>query len=97
MKLGIIGLPEAGKSTLFEALTKIIMDEATHKPEDRLGTIRVPDDRVDRLSAMFTPKKTIYAQVEYLLPWCWNGRKQNSIVRGCFLILRTTGNLIQLF
>ncbi|MDH3391945.1 MAG: 50S ribosome-binding GTPase [Desulfobulbaceae bacterium] len=32
MKLGIIGLPEAGKSTLFEALTKIIMDEATHNP-----------------------------------------------------------------
>ena len=69
MKLGIIGLPEAGKSTLFEALTKIIMDEATHKPEDRLGTIRVPDDRVGRLSAMFTPKKTIYAQIEYLLPY----------------------------
>ena len=69
MKLGIIGLPEAGKSTLFEALTKIIMDEASHKPEDRLGTIKVPDDRVDRLSAMFSPKKTIYAQVEYLLPY----------------------------
>ena len=68
MKLGIIGLPGAGKSTLFEALTKIITDEASHKPEDRLGTIKVPDDRVDRLSAMFTPKKTIYAQVEYLLP-----------------------------
>ncbi len=69
MKLGIIGLPEAGKSTLFEALTKIILDEAFHKPEDRLGTIKVPDDRVDRLSSMFTPKKTIYAQVEYLLPY----------------------------
>jgi GTP-binding protein YchF len=69
MKLGIIGLPEAGKSTLFEALTKIILDEASHKPEDRLGTIKVPDDRVDRLSTMFTPQKTIYAQVEYLLPY----------------------------
>ena len=69
MKLGIIGLPGVGKSTLFEALTKIILDEASHKPEDRLGTIKVPDDRVDRLSSMFTPKKTIYAQVEYLLPF----------------------------
>ena len=69
MKLGIIGLPEAGKSTLFEALTKIIIDEASHKPEDRLGTIKVPDERVDRLSSMYTPKKTIYAQVEYLLPY----------------------------
>jgi GTP-binding protein YchF len=69
MKLGIIGLPEAGKSTLFEALTKIIIDEASHKPEDRLGTIKVPDERVDRLSSMYKPKKTIYAQVEYLLPY----------------------------
>ena len=69
MKLGIIGLPGAGKSTLFEALTKIIMDEASHKPEDRLGTIKVPDERVDRLSKMYNPKKTIFAQVEYLLPY----------------------------
>jgi len=69
MKLGIIGLPEAGKSTLFEALTKIILEEASHKPEDRLGTIKVPDERVDKLSSMYTPKKTIYAQIEYLLPY----------------------------
>ena len=69
MKLGIIGLPGAGKSTLFEALTKIIMDEASHKPEDRLGTIKVPDERVEILSKMYTPKKTIFAQVEYLLPY----------------------------
>jgi GTP-binding protein YchF len=69
MKLGIIGLPGAGKSTLFEAITKIILDEISHKPEDRLGTIRVPDERVDRLSAMYSPQKTIFAQIEYLLPY----------------------------
>ncbi|MGW8287143.1 MAG: DUF933 domain-containing protein [Desulfobulbales bacterium] len=69
MKLGIVGLPGAGKSTLFEALTKIIMDEASHKPEDRLGTIKVPDERVNVLSDMYQPKKTIFAQVEYLLPY----------------------------
>ena len=69
MKLGIIGLPGVGKSTLFEALTKIILDEASHKPEDRLGTIRVPDERVDRLSSMYSPQKTIFAQIEYLLPY----------------------------
>ncbi|KPJ97267.1 MAG: GTP-binding protein [Desulfobacterales bacterium SG8_35] len=69
MKLGIIGLPGAGKATLFEALTKIVTDEASRKPEDRLGTIRVPDERVERLSAMYNPKKTIFAQVEYLLPF----------------------------
>ena len=69
MKLGIIGLPGAGKSTLFETLTKIVADDMSHKHEDRLGTIRVPDDRVDQLSGMYSPKKTIYAQVEYLLPY----------------------------
>lgn len=69
MKLGIIGLPGAGKKTLFAAMTKIVTDEDSHKPEDRLGTVKVPDERVVRLSAMFSPKKTIFAQVEYLLPY----------------------------
>jgi len=67
MKLGIIGLPRAGKSTLFDALTKSITD-TEHKGEDRIAAIRVPDERVDALSRMFQPKKTIYAQVEYFLP-----------------------------
>jgi GTP-binding protein YchF len=69
MKLGIIGLPGAGKSTLFAALTKINIDGDSHKPEDRVGTIKVPDERVERLSGMYNPQKTIFAQVEYLLPY----------------------------
>ena len=69
MKLGIIGLPGSGKSTLFEALTKIVTDDMAPKHEDRLGTIKVPDKRVDQLSSMYNPRKTIYAQVEYLLPY----------------------------
>ncbi len=68
MKLGIIGLPGAGRKTLFEALTRIISGDAAAKPEDRIGTIQVPDSRVDILSGMYNPKKTIYAKVEYLLP-----------------------------
>jgi hypothetical protein len=67
MKLGIIGLPGAGKSTVFDALTKNISG-AEHKGQDRIAAIRVPDDRVDTLSRMFKPQKTIYAQVEYFLP-----------------------------
>ncbi len=69
MKLGLVGLPGSGKSTLFEALTKIVADEMALKHEDRLGTIKVPDNRVDQLSSMYNPKKTIFAQVEYLLPY----------------------------
>jgi ribosome-binding ATPase len=67
MKLGIIGFPGAGKSTVFEALTRNVSGGG-YGEENRIGTIRVPDERVDRLSAIYNPKKTIYAQVEYFLP-----------------------------
>ncbi|MDM8526554.1 DUF933 domain-containing protein [Desulfococcaceae bacterium HSG8] len=67
MKLGITGLTGSGKKTVFEAMTRNISD-AGHKSEDRIGTIRVPDSRVDILSDMYKPRKTIYAQVEYFLP-----------------------------
>jgi GTP-binding protein YchF len=67
MRLGIIGLPGSGKSTVFDALTQSAAGGA-HRGEDRIGTIRVPDDRVDVLSRMYQPRKTIFAQVEYFLP-----------------------------
>ncbi len=65
MKTGIIGLPGSGKTTIFEALTHNITG---HKGETRISTIKVPDKRVDILSDMYKPKKTIYAQVAYFLP-----------------------------
>lgn len=77
MRLGIIGLPQSGKSTVFEALTKSISD-TTHKNEDRVGTIRVPDRRVDVLSKIYNPQKTIYAQVEYFLPGTSGAKKEHS-------------------
>jgi ribosome-binding ATPase YchF (GTP1/OBG family) len=67
MKLGIIGLPGCGKSTVFDALTRNVSDPG-QKKESRIGTVPVPDSRIDILSRMYQPKKTIYAQVEYFLP-----------------------------
>ena len=67
MKLGIVGLPQSGKSTVFEALTKNTI-EIGNKSKDHIAAVRVPDGRVDFLSDMYKPKKTIYAQVEYFLP-----------------------------
>ncbi len=67
MKLGIIGKPQSGKTTVFEALTKTGIGLHQRK-ESRIGTVRVPDERVGVLSQMYKPRKTIYAQVEYLLP-----------------------------
>jgi GTP-binding protein YchF len=67
MKLGITGLPGSGKTTVFEALTQSPSNPAL-RAEDRIGMIKVPDERVDKLSDMYTPKKTIHARVEYFLP-----------------------------
>ncbi len=66
MKLGVIGLSGSGKTTVFEALTGHMLGPE-HKGEDRIGSIQVPDHRVDVLSGMYKPQKTTYAKVEYLL------------------------------
>jgi ribosome-binding ATPase len=67
MKLGIIGLSMSGKNTLFEALTKT-KSAVESKMENRMATVRVPDGRIDTLSAMYKPKKTTYAVIDYFLP-----------------------------
>lgn len=67
MRLGIIGLPQSGKTTLFNALTRGTQPTgmSTGRMEVHTAVVDVPDPRVDRLSAMFKPKKTIYAKVTY--------------------------------
>ncbi len=67
MKIGIIGCPGSGKTTVFEALTRSLSQPAG-KAEPRIGTLQVPDARVDALHRMYLPRKTIYAQIEYFLP-----------------------------
>jgi GTP-binding protein YchF len=67
MKLGIIGLPQSGKTTLFNALTRAMQPTGvTGKIEVHTAVVDVPDPRVDKLSAMFNPKKTIYTKVTYV-------------------------------
>ena len=71
MKLGIIGLPQSGKSTIFAALTGARGEDKAHKAsrsDQRIGTVRVVDERVDFLTQIYRPKKTTHARVEYLLP-----------------------------
>jgi len=71
MKLGIIGLPQSGKSTIFGALTGARGEDdgvRASRMDQKIGTVRVADDRVDVLKEIYKPKKTTYAQVEYLLP-----------------------------
>jgi hypothetical protein len=93
MKLGIIGLARSGKSTVFEALTHNIISES-QKGKNRIGTIHVPDNRLDVLSNMYTPPKTIYARVEYFLPDVLRQKKdQNWIqVRDCDALIHVVRN-----
>ncbi len=67
MRLGIIGLPAAGKTTVFNALTGADQPVGTLSPTQEIHTavVDVPDPRVDRLSDLFQPHKTTYAKVTY--------------------------------
>ncbi len=68
MKTGIIGLPQVGKTSLFRILTKAhLSDQAYANPrEAHIGVAKVPDDRLDRLAALYNPKKLTHASVEYV-------------------------------
>jgi hypothetical protein len=66
MKIGLVGLPGAGKSTVFNALTGMSVETgygASNK--QNIGTVKVPDPRVDALAGLFTPKKTTYAEIVF--------------------------------
>src|SRR3990172_8082799 len=68
MRLGIIGLPQSGKTTVFNALTR--GDQPTTisggRFEVRTAVVDVPDQRLERLVGMFRPQKTTFAKVTYL-------------------------------
>jgi hypothetical protein len=68
MKTGIIGLPQVGKTSLFGILTKAKLSEQAYANprEAHVGVAKVPDDRLDRLASLFSPKKLTHASVEYV-------------------------------
>ena len=68
MKLALIGLPKTGKTTIFNALTKSEHSTDKYAPpadEPNRGMVNVADERVGKLEAMYKPKKTVYATIEY--------------------------------
>ena len=68
MKIALIGLPQTGKKTVFSLLTGMALDHLLGRPgEYHIGAVKVADPRVDKLSAMYNPKKTKHAEIECTL------------------------------
>src|SRR5512141_290380 len=66
MEFGILGLELSGKTTLFSLLTGHQASAAPHKREAHVGVAHVPDPRLDKLTAMFKPKKHTPATVKFV-------------------------------
>lgn len=69
MKIALVGLSNSGKTTLFNALTGQNLDTTiypTTSGTHNIGVVKVPDERLDKLSEIFKPKKTTYTTIEYI-------------------------------
>ena len=69
MKMGIVGLPNVGKSTLFNAITKAGAECANYPfctIEPNVGIVPVPDERLDKLAQMYNPQKVTHAVIEFV-------------------------------
>lgn len=69
MKIGIIGLPNSGKTTVFNALTRATIETAAYSSgqiEPNMAMVKVPDERLDALATMYKPKKFTPADVQYI-------------------------------
>lgn len=69
MRIGLIGLPKSGKTTIFNALTGMDIEVSAYsqgESEPNQSVINVIDERITKLSEMYNPKKTIYATIEYV-------------------------------
>jgi len=67
MQIGIVGLPQSGKSTLYQTITKTHLDPSSMaKVETHQAMIKIPDERLDKLTEIFNPKKKTSATIEVL-------------------------------
>ena len=66
MQIGVVGQKFSGKTTVFGALTGISADSVKGGSKSNLGEIKVPDERVEKLSSIFDPVKTTYTEIKFI-------------------------------
>ncbi len=83
MKIGLIGLQNSGKTTIFNALTGLeaeITSYSTGKAEPNLGMVEVKDERVEKLAEIYQPEKKVHAHIEYIDFGGMTGENENTDV-----------------
>ncbi|NOZ05902.1 MAG: redox-regulated ATPase YchF [Chloroflexi bacterium] len=98
MKIGLIGLPNSGKTTIFNALTASeaeITSYANNGTKPNLAVVYVEDERVTRLAAMYRPKRTVYATIELadFAGFAGSVDKNGSIPDSMMRLIKTTDAL----
>ena len=82
MKIGLVGFAGSGKTTVFNTMTGMDVPVG-FGGELRLGIVQVPDERIDELSAVFSPKKTTYADMIFVtFPGSMGPRRKDSLPAG---------------
>lgn len=89
MRIGIVGPPRSGKTTLFNAVTRGKADVATYTGDQgkpNLGVARVPDGRLDKLAAIFKPRRKVHAEISYVdIPGAPEGSGNSRGIAGEYL------------
>ena len=78
MKLGILGLPESGKTSLFNAASGNAVEVGDFSQKEHRAIIKVPDSRLDDLTTLVTTKKVTYAEIEFLDAAAFTGKGKQS-------------------
>ncbi len=98
METGIIGLKQSGKSTIFNILTNNFQDHFPGKKEKKVGIATVFDERIKFLSEIYKPKKTTYAQIEYVdMPGVKEGDMKESFFTSSLRNVDALMNVVQAF
>jgi GTP-binding protein YchF len=93
MRIGLVGFPGAGKSTVFGALTGLEPGAGGGGEKARIGVVKVPDPRVDALAELFQPKKKTYAEIVFTD--AAGGRGDPGIDRAALNAMRSLDALCQ--